>query len=75
MGKHTPKLSVVITAHNRRKFLRAAVDSVLSQSLARSEYEVIVVKNFRDQNLDRYFAKKKRIKRLHGQRVTGRQGV
>jgi len=58
MGKHTPKLSVVITAHNRRKFVRAAVDSVLSQSLARSEYEVIVVKNFRDQNLDRYFAKK-----------------
>ncbi|BCU70870.1 glycosyltransferase family 2 protein [Stygiolobus caldivivus] len=41
-------ISVVVTAHDRKKFLMDAVNSVLNQTLPREEYEVIVVKNFTD---------------------------
>ncbi|AKA49277.1 hypothetical protein IX51_09360 [uncultured archaeon] len=49
-----PHVSVIVVAHNRREFLRSAIDSVLSQSLDRNSYEVVVVKNFRDPELDSY---------------------
>jgi glycosyltransferase involved in cell wall biosynthesis len=45
-----------VTAHNRKMFLRAAVESVLAQTAPRRSYEIIVVKNFSDAHLDTYFA-------------------
>jgi len=42
----SPFISVVITAHDRKEYLKQAVDSALNQTLSRDNYEVIVTKNF-----------------------------
>ena len=62
-SKHPPVLdesdysiTVVVVAFNRRHFLLEAVRSVLSQTLPRSEFEVLVIKNFLDQKIDQYLA-------------------
>ena len=47
------KISVIITAHDRREFLPLAIASVINQSLDRDLFEVVVVKNFSDQNIDK----------------------
>ena len=47
-----PYISVVITAHNRREFLKRSIQSALNQSLSREFYEIIVVKNFDDVEID-----------------------
>lgn len=44
--------SVLITAYRRRAFLLGAVDSVLSQTLPRGDYEVVVVKDWADPSVD-----------------------
>jgi len=49
-----PFISVIITAHNRREFLLEAVNSALNQTLPKDEYEIIVVKNFEDERIDRF---------------------
>ena len=51
MGK--PFISVVITAYNRREYLKYAVKSVIDQTLDKGLYEMIVVKNFRDPEVDK----------------------
>lgn len=45
-------ISVVITAHNRREFLLKSVKSVLNQTIR--NFEVIVVKNFYDDTIDKF---------------------
>lgn len=47
-----PEITVVITAYNRREFLKLAIDSVLSQTLNRDKFEVIIVKNYSDEVVD-----------------------
>ena len=47
-----PFISVIVVAHDRKQFIVEAVRSVLNQSLNRSHYEVIVVKNFADREID-----------------------
>jgi len=47
-----PYISVIVPAYNRRKYLLGAVNSVLSQNFPRHLYEIIVVKNFRDEAID-----------------------
>ena len=42
----SPKVSVVITAYNRKQFLSQAIESIAKQEIDRSEFEVIVVSNF-----------------------------
>ncbi len=40
------KISVIITAYDRRKFILEALESALNQTLPPSRYEVIVISNF-----------------------------
>jgi len=47
-----PFISAIITAYNRREFIRDAVNSVINSVLPEDEYEIIVVKNFRDKYVD-----------------------
>ncbi|PSO05438.1 hypothetical protein B9Q04_18950 [Candidatus Marsarchaeota G2 archaeon BE_D] len=46
-------ISVIVTAYNRSKYVLQAVRSALQQTLPKDLYEVIVVKNFRDETIDR----------------------
>lgn len=46
------KISVIIMAYNRRNFLRYAIYSVLNQSLDRSSFEILLIKNFKDEQID-----------------------
>ncbi|MEM0135420.1 MAG: glycosyltransferase [Thermoplasmatales archaeon] len=48
-----PIFSVIITAHNRSKYVVSALESVLSQSLDRKLYEVIIVMNFYDFEIEK----------------------
>ena len=45
-------ISVIIIAYNRKIFLKDAIKSVLNQSLDRNFYEIIIVKNFKDKDID-----------------------
>lgn len=51
-----PEISVIVVAHDRVRYLREAVESVVRQDLDRSKFEIIVVKNYRDADLDAYLA-------------------
>ncbi len=53
-----PEISVIVTAHDRKTFLIQAVDSVLSQNVDKSVYEIIVSKNFEDEYIDQYLREK-----------------
>jgi len=52
-----PYLSVIITAYNRKQFLLDAIKSALNQTLNRTEYEILIAKNFKDDNIDNYLYK------------------
>ena len=45
-------ISVIIPAYNRKKYLKGALNSVIEQDLSTELFEVIVVKNFYDYDLD-----------------------
>jgi len=47
-----PFISVIITAYNRREFIKDAVKSIINSMLPEDEYEIIVVKNFKDEYVD-----------------------
>ncbi len=51
-------ITVIIRAYNRKDFLIKAVDSALNQTLEASDYEVIVVKNWKDEIIDNYLSSK-----------------
>lgn len=46
------KISVIITCHNRKDFIVDAIDSLSRQTIPREEFEIIVVKNFKDDQID-----------------------
>lgn len=46
------KLSIIVTAHNRKKYLPYAIKSILSSTKKIDDLEIIVVKNFEDEDLD-----------------------
>ena len=46
------EISVIVTAHNRKVYLARALKSVLNQTLPRSKYEIVVVKNFDYEEVD-----------------------
>lgn len=47
-----PAISVVITCHSRKEFIIEAFESVLKQDFPREMFELIVVKNFQDEDID-----------------------
>jgi len=49
-----PRISVVVTAFHRRKYLKGAVASVLNQTFPRERFETIVFKNFDDPDIEAY---------------------
>lgn len=49
--------SIIICAHNRKKYLTDAMKSVLSQEFPRENYEVILVRNFPDKRVDAFTSK------------------
>jgi Glycosyl transferase family 2 len=51
-----PEVAVVVGDYGRRRYLPFALRSVATQTLARSRYEVVVTKNYRDAALDRSLA-------------------
>ena len=52
-----PSISVIITAYNRRLYLLQCIKSVINQTLDKSRYEIIVVKNFKDKTIDDFMEK------------------
>ncbi|MEM3811936.1 MAG: glycosyltransferase [Thermoplasmata archaeon] len=52
-------ISVIITAYNRKEYLLDAIKSVINQTLNRGFYEIIVVKNFHDKDIDNYITENK----------------
>lgn len=47
-----PRISVIVTAHNRKQFIKEALLSLINQSISKSLYEIIVVKNYKDDIID-----------------------
>lgn len=45
-------ISVIITAYNRKEFLLDAIKSVINQTLDKKNYEIIVIKNFKNEIID-----------------------
>ena len=59
------KLSVIITAHNRKNYLEDALESLIDQTLDRNLFEIIVVKNFYDGNLDQLLERNRVVSIKH----------
>lgn len=47
-------ISVIVTAHDRKAYIMDALNSLLNQSLPRKYFEIIVVKNFYDEKIDKF---------------------
>lgn len=56
MQSKNPRISIIISAHDRRGFVSKAVKSVLDQKCPQEIYEIIVVKNFMDDSVDRFLS-------------------
>jgi glycosyltransferase involved in cell wall biosynthesis len=66
-----PFFSVIIIAFNRKEFLPRALLSVTNQTLDKSSYEIIVVKNFKDKELDEFLEKTGIISLQRGNEIVG----
>jgi glycosyltransferase involved in cell wall biosynthesis len=49
-----PEVAVIIGAYRRERFLRSAIRSVLEQTLPRERYEILVTKDFANDEIDRF---------------------
>lgn len=58
----SPEVTVLLLAFNRQEFVERAVRSVLASTLPRPEFEIVVVKNFVNAEMEAWF-------REHGVRV------
>ncbi len=47
-------ISVIIIAYNRKKYIINAINSALNQTLSKDKYEIIVIKNFNDNVIDKF---------------------
>jgi glycosyltransferase involved in cell wall biosynthesis len=66
-----PIISVIVIAFNRKEFLLRAINSVLDQTLEKSKYEVIVIKNFEYEDIDNVIARNGIISLLRGNEIVG----
>ena len=66
-----PRLSVVVTAYNRKEFLLEALHSAVNQTLPRDSYEIICIKNFKDNKIDNYIKNQGIINVLKKQATLG----
>lgn len=48
------RFSIIICAHDRKKYLVSTMESAVKQTFSRDAYEIILVKNFEDQEIDSY---------------------
>jgi glycosyltransferase involved in cell wall biosynthesis len=48
----SPKISIIVTAHDRKEFLVEALSSISRQKCSPANYQVVVVKNFQDPDSD-----------------------
>ena len=62
MKKYSKKISVIITAYNRKNFLYDAVKSAIDQTIDKKLYEIIIIKNFEDKKINKLIEKSKDIK-------------
>ena len=56
LGPPSPIASVVLNAYRRRKYVGEAVRSALTQTLTLGAYEIVVIKDFADRELDEWLA-------------------
>jgi len=49
-------ISVIITAHDRQCYLVEAVKSVLNQEIDKRAFEILVVKNFKEEGIDNFLS-------------------
>ena len=54
--ENAPEISVIVTCYDRHEFLLSALLSVSRQDFPRERYEVIVVKNYGDHEIDSFSA-------------------
>lgn len=47
-------ITVIITVHDRRIFLKEAIQSVLNQTLKREYFEILVISYFNDQDIEKF---------------------
>ena len=55
--EQSPLFSIVICNHDRKQYIRNAVDSALAQDFPKDLFEIIVVKNYYDDEIDDYLVK------------------
>lgn len=51
------EISVIVTAYDRPQYLVECLSSVLNQTMERDSYEIIIVKNFPDKEIDEFVEK------------------
>lgn len=51
---HKDFITVLVTAYNRKSYLLKALESAVNQTLDREHYEIILIKNYREPNIDNY---------------------
>lgn len=47
-----PKVSVIITAHGNRPYILDCIESVINQTIPQCYYEIIIVRDFKDDDLE-----------------------
>ena len=64
-------ISVIVAAFNRREYLISALQSLRNQNLPSTNFEVIVIKNFKDERIDRFIEDSGFISVLIGEMKVG----
>ena len=54
MTTEEPFITVIITAYNRKKYIIEAIKSILSCSLSREHYEIIIIINYNDNEINSF---------------------
>lgn len=66
---HKPLITVMIIAYKRKEFILDAIKSVLQQTINKQDFEIIVVKNFVDEDIDSYISSYQ-IKSIMSEEIT-----